>query len=84
VFDIRSVAFRKLRGTKYTDVIVIGVAPSANGPDNPDYLSRVFIASADGFRFDTALAESESLIGIGTGNIIACASRCSLEKLGAL
>jgi hypothetical protein len=64
VLDIQSVAFRKLKGTKYTDVIVIGVQNSANGPEV--YLPLIFIASNDGFRFDQALAENNSIFDIGT------------------
>jgi hypothetical protein len=59
--DIQSVAFRKLKGTKYTDVIVIGVENSANGP--AVYLPLIFIASEHGFTFDQALAENYSVYG---------------------
>ncbi len=61
VLDIQSVAFRKLKGTKYTDVIVIGVENSANGP--AVYLPLIFIASEHGFTFDQALAENYSVYG---------------------
>jgi len=62
--DIQSVAFRKLKGTKFTDVIVIGVENSANGPEI--YLPLIFIASDDGFTFDKSLAENNSIVDIDT------------------
>jgi hypothetical protein len=64
IVDIQSVAFRKLKGTKFTDVIVIGVENSANGPEV--YRPLIFIASDDGFIFDQALAENNSVFDIGT------------------
>lgn len=61
---IQSVAFRKLKGTRFTDVIAIGIENSANGP--PVYVPLVFIASDHGFTFDEPLSESDTIFGISS------------------
>ncbi|WP_234731877.1 hypothetical protein [Acidocella facilis] len=52
---IISVAFRKLPGSKYTDVIVIGHSSGARGVDI--YHPMIYVGTAKGFRFDQNLSD---------------------------
>lgn len=60
--DITSVAFRKLKGTPYTDVLVIGRGSAANGNDL--YYNLVYTTTASGFVFEQKLVESDAIADI--------------------
>ncbi|MGE4483458.1 hypothetical protein [Acidocella sp.] len=52
---IISVVFRKLPGSKYTDVIVIGYISGARGVDI--YHPMIYVGTDEGFRLDQNLSD---------------------------
>ncbi|WP_155992722.1 hypothetical protein [Acidocella facilis] len=53
--EVKSVAFRRLRGSKYTDIIVIGVSGGPSG--QPIYQPLIYITSKTKITFDQTLSD---------------------------